>query len=95
MLEPDITPRMEQALLATCFRIGSGGSYAFGAVAAGATVSKVGWLIAGWIMMSGPDMIHLECGRRGEITLMDATILARSVGTRPNLGPYRLRQPCH
>lgn len=97
VFEPDITPRMEQALLATCFRIGCGGSCALGSVAARTTVSKVGWIIAGWIIQReqtlGPDMVRLECGRRRGIAIVDVTILTCSVGTLSNMGSNRLRQP--
>ena len=97
VFEPDIAPGMEQALLATCFRIECGDSHAFVSVAAGTTVSKVSWIIAGWVIRRektlGPDMVRLEWNRRGEVTLVDATILARSVGTLLNMGSHRLRQP--
>ena len=65
VFEPDIAPGMEQALLATCFRIECGDSHAFVSVAAGTTVSKVSWIIAGWVIRRektlGPDMVRLEC----------------------------------
>ena len=97
MLAPHITPGVEQALPTTRVRIGRGYNAALGSVAAGTTVSKVGRIIAGWVIrreeMLGPDVVRLECGRRREITLVDATILARSVGTLLNIEPHRLRQP--
>lgn len=96
VFEPDIAPGMEQALPATRVRIDRVYSAALGSIAAGATVGKVGRIIAGWVVRSeetlGPDVVRLECGRRRGIALVDATILACSVGTLLNIGPHRRRQ---